>query len=426
MAEVPTSVPESTIPASTTAASAQTTALITTAAAPLPSASVAATEPPITMAPPTPPPLTTAGITTLPSDTVSAPATISHTSPASSPGVIDEVPPALSPPDSTVHVPPPAGLPDTSVAAGSVLADISWTSVPADVIRPTTDATIDSVTNPINGRRGGPRPRAEELACLSGAPEFCLTRVLDTLGFDVTSGTEEQRERSTQRATAVVQLDAGLEVTGVADAQLISYLGNRSIAEHSRVDEVRRIGTSEEGREIMAMRVGNGPRTVMVVGQTHGDEEGGLRVLLRALSEPIPDAVTLWIVPTMNPDGSVADTRFLANGLDPNRRAPEQIEQRAVYDFAIAVQPTLTIWYHQNYGWVGASGASVLPAKLYQELSGLGNLRRSGDCAKGFMWCPIDDAVGSSSILVELPDVLTPAEVQAHAAALLAVAEGDP
>lgn len=68
----------------------------------------------------------------------------------------------------------------------------------------------------------------------------------------------------------------------------------------------------------------------------------------------------------------------------------------------------------------------MLPAKLYQELSGLGNLRRSGDCAKGFMWCPIDDAVGSSSILVELPDVLTPAEVQAHAAALLAVAEGDP
>jgi hypothetical protein len=41
------------------------------------------------------------------------------------------------------------------------------------------------------------------------------------------------------------------------------------------------------------------------------------------------------------------------------------------------------------------------------------------------MWCSIDDALGSSSILVELPDVLTPADVQLHARALLAVASGD-
>jgi hypothetical protein len=66
-----------------------------------------------------------------------------------------------------------------------------------------------------------------------------------------------------------------------------------------------------------------------------------------------------------------------------------------------------------------------MPAKRYQALTGLGTLKRSGDCAVGFMWCPIDDALGSSSILVELPDVLTPADVQAHARALLAVAAGD-
>ena len=41
------------------------------------------------------------------------------------------------------------------------------------------------------------------------------------------------------------------------------------------------------------------------------------------------------------------------------------------------------------------------------------------------MWCPIDEALGSSSILVELPDVLTPADVQVHARALLAVASDD-
>jgi hypothetical protein len=40
------------------------------------------------------------------------------------------------------------------------------------------------------------------------------------------------------------------------------------------------------------------------------------------------------------------------------------------------------------------------------------------------MWCPIDEALGSSSILVELPDVLTPEAVHLHAQALLAVASG--
>ena len=126
----------------------------------------------------------------------------------------------------------------------------------------------------------------------------------------------------------------------------------------------------------------------------------------------------------MNPDGLVADTRFLADGADPNRQALSQVEQQAVYDFALATRPSLTVWYHQNYGWVGGSGASTTPARQYQALTGLGTLKRSGDCAKGFMWCPIDDALGSSSILVELPDVLTPADVQIHALALLAVASG--
>jgi hypothetical protein len=81
----------------------------------------------------------------------------------------------------------------------------------------------------------------------------------------------------------------------------------------------------------------------------------------------------------------------------------------------------LTIWYHQNYAWVGGSGASMAPAQRYQEATRLGTLKRSGRCTNGFMWCPIDEALGSSSILVELPDVLTPAQVQAHALALLAV-----
>ena len=327
----------------------------------------------------------------------------------------------------------PATTPDTSVtsvADRAVLADIAMTSVPPDVIVPTSDASLNPKTNPINGRRGDPRRVPDDIDCAlrRSLARSCLTAVLDTLGFNVTGGSTDDDLRSVRRATAVVQLDAGLPMTGVPDDDTLQYLG---IGTHDAVeagaDESRQIGTSALGRPIMALRYGDGRRIVLVVGQTHGDEEGGLRVLLRARSllASRPDGLTLWVITTMNPDGLVQDTRFLANGADPNRHAPSQPEQKAVYDFALATQPSLTVWYHQNYGWVGGSGASTEPARRYQKLTGLGTLRRSGDCVAGFMWCPIDDALGSSSVLVELPDVLTSADVQLHARALLEVASGN-
>ena len=326
---------------------------------------------------------------------------------------------------STTNAPSPTTTTVAPVVDPDELADISMTSVPSDVIAPTSEGSLDAVTNPINGRRGPGRP-PENVQCVAETTSTCLTGALDALGFDITSASSESDERSVERATAVVQLDAGLPVTGLPDDDLFEYLGFAGdMTTDSRADEVRRIGTSAKGRPITALRFGEGPRTVLVVGQTHGDEEGGLRVLLRARSLALPAGITLWVVPTMNPDGLAADTRFLADGADPNRHAPGEPEQKVVYDFALDVRPALTVWYHQNYGWIGGSGASAAPAKQYQAMTGLGTLKHSGDCAKGFMWCPIDDALHSSSILVELPDVLTPADVQLHARALLAVAAGN-
>ncbi len=345
--------------------------------------------------------------------------------PTDAPTTIATTPLSTLPPSSNSQS-PTMPAPITSVVDPGVFADISMTAVPADVIVPTSGASLDATTNPINGRRSGRRPLLEDLDCALSATPTCLTGVLDTLGFDVTTGSSEDRERRVQRATAVVQLDAGLPTTGVPDDGLLQYLGIAAdTLPGDRADQARQIGTSANGHPITAFRYGDGPRTVLVVGQTHGDEEGGLRVLLRSQSLPPLEGTTLWIVPTMNPDGLILDTRYLANGTDPNRRAASQPEQQAVYDLALAVRPSLTIWYHQNYGWVGGSGASMDPAQQYQSLTGLGTLKRSGDCAKGFMWCPIDDALGTSSILVELPDVLTPADVQIHALALRALASGD-
>jgi hypothetical protein len=296
--------------------------------------------------------------------------------------------------------------------------------VPSDVIVPTSPESLDKTTNPINGGRGGihPVPGAPQCTVDPSAPRACLLATLDTLGFDVTGATAADEERRVQRAVAVVQLDAGLPINGRADDALYHYLGvSADEPRDPRAAEVRTIGSSAQGRPITAIRYGSGARTVMVVAETHGDEEGGLRVWLRARTRPVPTGITLWVVPVLNPDGLVHDTRFLADGADPNRMAPKETEQKAVFDFALAVRPVLTVWYHQNYGWVGGSGNSMAPAARYHTLSQLGVLNRSGNCKVGFMWCPIDDAVGSSSILVELPDVLTPADVQLHARTLLSV-----
>jgi protein MpaA len=297
------------------------------------------------------------------------------------------------------------------------------TSVPADLIVPTGPDTLAHGTNPINGRRGGTHPLDGAPVCLvdPAAADPCLTVTLDALGLAVTGGPATDRARRRGEAIEVVQLDAGLPPTGVADEALLRYLGIWPGSDVAGAAEVRRIGTSAQGRPLTALRYGDGPRVVLAVAQTHGDEEAGRRVWLRARQQALPAGVTLWVVPMLNPDGLAADTRFLADGADPNRAAGAEPEQKAVIALATAVRPVLTVWYHQNYGWIGGSGASMAPATRYHEVSGLGPLYRSGDCKLGFMWCPIDDALGSSSILVELPDVVTPNDVQVHARALLAV-----
>jgi Succinylglutamate desuccinylase / Aspartoacylase family len=357
---------------------------------------------------------TTTGTTETPSTTV--------------PGTTSAPPPSTTEPATSVApttVVPAATTRPTPAGTVAEVDGVTLASVPNELILPTSEATLDAHTNPINGRRSLARPTDRQPFGCTVDPDAtrpCLLGTLDGLGFDVGGPDEASRARHVRQAVAALQLDAGQRPTGRPDQALYEYLGIWPGTESVGAAEVRRLGTSAKGRPIVARRYGSGPRVVLVVAQTHGDEEAGLRVALRLARQAAPGGVTLWVVPTANPDGLADDSRYLADGTDPNRTSPAHPEQRAVHDFAVAVAPVLAVYYHQNYGWVGGSGASMDPATRYHDLTGLGPLYRSGDCKLGFLWCPIDDAVGSSSILVELPDVVTPAEVRAHADALLVVA----
>ena len=406
-----------------------TTGSIGVGGPPVPAGTVAAgstTSAPAAPASPSTSPLTTSPSTTstsAPTTTLVA-ASTATVAPTTEPATTTIAPAAtVASPVQASNTPTVAALPALA-ARTSTVEDVSMTSVPADLILPTGDDTLVKATNPINGRRGGTHPLAGAPTCTADPsdPSACLVVTLDALGFDVTSGQAADQARHRRQAVAVLQLDAGLASTGDVDEAFLRYLGIWPGSETAGSDEVRTIGTSAGGRPIVALRYGSGSRVVLVVAQTHGDEEAGLRVWMRARRTPVPPGTTVWVVPMLNPDGLALDTRLLANGADPNRAAPAQPEQKAVFDLAVAVRPTLSVWYHQNYGWIGWSGADKRPGQVYHDLTRLGPLYQSGDCTHGFMWCPVDEAVGGSSILVELPDIVTPADVQRHAAALLTVA----
>ena len=90
------------------------------------------------------------------------------------------------------------------------------------------------------------------------------------------------------------------------------------------------IGRSIEGRRILVYRFGNGSSERLLVGGIHGGSEWNTTSLLHLVieklydqSELVPDDVTLYILPCLNPDGAakgeVSQGRVNANNVDLNR-----------------------------------------------------------------------------------------------------------
>ena len=89
------------------------------------------------------------------------------------------------------------------------------------------------------------------------------------------------------------------------------------------------IGHSVRGRRIVAVVRGpnDARRKVLVVGCIHGNECAGLAIISALERAPVVHGVQLWLVPEMNPDGTAADTRQNADGVDLNRNFPYQWER---------------------------------------------------------------------------------------------------
>jgi hypothetical protein len=134
-------------------------------------------------------------------------------------------------------------------------------------------------------------------------------------------------------ASELVSLHDGARVAGLDDRRfnhetywgaLTPYLG-RSVS--SRV-----VGESAEGRTVRQLTFGQGPTTVLLWSQMHGDESTASMSLAdivrffndspdHPLAQRIAEGSTVHMIPMLNPDGAERFRRRNAQGIDVNRDA---------------------------------------------------------------------------------------------------------
>lgn len=144
----------------------------------------------------------------------------------------------------------------------------------------------------------------------------------------------------------------GYDITHARLKQMLSALGASF-----RVDQ---IGESVEGRSIHRVQWGNGPIPVLMWTQMHGNESTATAAVFDLFDElntdsaewvaSVRDAVTLHVVPMLNPDGSERYTRRNALNVDLNRDAKQQAmpETQALFRLIDSIQPGFAFNLHDQ------------------------------------------------------------------------------
>lgn len=186
------------------------------------------------------------------------------------------------------------------------------------------------------------------------------------------------------------------------------------------------IGHSPEGRPIRLRQYGD-PRfrgRVLVFACIHGDECAGRSVEPLRNGCPEPDA-NVYVVSSLNPDGSAAASRLNGRGVDLNRNFPSQWrlrgqpgspeysgprpfsepETRLAARLVRKLRPRVTIWFHQisrGGPFVRAWGQSAPAGRLFAHLAHIPFRLMRWPAGTGPNW-QNHRFPGSSSYVVELP-----------------------
>lgn len=201
------------------------------------------------------------------------------------------------------------------------------------------------------------------------------------------------------------------------------------------------IGTSVNGRPIIAYRFGSGANTILFNGNLHGNEVNSQRLLTLWIDEiegnpgRIPADKSIVIIASSNPDGAAANTRTNAHNVDLNRNFPannwkstvkmpsgetldtgggptalSEPESSALATYITSLAPRFVMSYHSRGNVVVANdaGNSWALTRTYSSLSGYG--AQNGSTIGNFFdydttgaledW--LADKKGIPAILVEL------------------------
>ncbi len=257
------------------------------------------------------------------------------------------------------------------------------------------------------------------------------------LPIDSVATTAEVGQNQDTDAGAIDEVDEPLAVQRIDE-----FAGADDVPFETSVE----FGRSVLNTELTVMRRGNsgGART-LVIGNIHGDEQAGLRITSILREMQIGASIDLWIIDSLNPDGTAISTRKNANAVDLNRNFPHrwqplgdvenwqysgpapasEPEVKSMMSLVDFLQPSLIIWYHQDYFRISpASGREGQVRSRLAELIDLPLLPISGGVYSGTSTGWVKSRLDPSmiSITVELgPSPLREGEAEANATAVMTI-----
>lgn len=183
--------------------------------------------------------------------------------------------------------------------------------------------------------------------------------------------------------------------TPSATAPAISpSISSPNVAKGMQLPRYIELGKSVKGNSISAAVFGAGKKRVLVFGGIHGNEPDSsilAKALIGSLGQELgPEELTIIIVPDVNPDGLLANTRINARGVDINRNFPStswrsdymdenqfpgtepasEPETRAVINLMESYPPDFIITLHAALGCVNWDGTGEALARVVAGVNG--------------------------------------------------------
>lgn len=150
--------------------------------------------------------------------------------------------------------------------------------------------------------------------------------------------------------------------------------------------------TSAQGREIKLLEAESSSKskTVLMIGVFHGDEPQGEYLLEKFIeTRKTPCKNRVLIIPCLNPDGKILNTRQNSNGVDLNRNFPtknrkmledkhyycgetpaSEVETRFMIDVLEKYKPDFILSLHAPYRVVNYDGDAKFYAEKLSEITG--------------------------------------------------------